>query len=69
MCGIFGGFAGPYYMGWMRELTGSYAVAIGSLCVLWLIAAGCMVWLTKPRRANVTKVNENLMNVRPEVAE
>jgi ACS family tartrate transporter-like MFS transporter len=69
MCGIFGGFAGPYYMGWMRELTGSYAVAIGSLCVLWLIAAGCMMWLTKPRRANVTKVSENLMNVRTEAAE
>ena len=40
MLGIIGGFLGPYWMGWMRELTGGYAVGLGSLCVPWLVMAG-----------------------------
>ncbi len=32
-CGIFGGFVGPYWMGWIREATGSYAWGVGSLCI------------------------------------
>jgi len=46
MCGMCGGFVGPYWMGWMRELTGGYPVGIGSLCVPALAAAGCILWLT-----------------------
>jgi ACS family tartrate transporter-like MFS transporter len=33
MLGIFGGFVGPYWMGWMREATGGYAWGVGSLVV------------------------------------
>jgi ACS family tartrate transporter-like MFS transporter len=40
MCAICGGFVGPYWMGWMREATGSYAVGIGGLCVPCLLAGG-----------------------------
>lgn len=53
MCSIFGGFVGPYWMGWMRDLTGGYAVGMGALCVPAAVAAGCMLWLTRakaPRR-------------------
>jgi MFS transporter, ACS family, tartrate transporter len=68
-CGIFGGFVGPYWMGWVRELTGGYALGIGSLCMVWLVAAGCILWLTTPRVANVTKVGEKTMNATPELAD
>jgi ACS family tartrate transporter-like MFS transporter len=33
MCGVMGGFVGPYWIGWMREATGGYAVGIGALCL------------------------------------
>jgi ACS family tartrate transporter-like MFS transporter len=45
MCAILGGFVGPYWMGWMREATGSYAVGIGALFVPCMLAAGCILWL------------------------
>jgi ACS family tartrate transporter-like MFS transporter len=48
MCGIAGGFAGPYWMGWMRESTGGYAAGIGALCVPCLLAAALMLVLMKP---------------------
>jgi ACS family tartrate transporter-like MFS transporter len=51
MFGITGGFVGPYWMGWMRELTGGYAVGIGLLCVPCAMAAGCILWLTRERSA------------------
>jgi ACS family tartrate transporter-like MFS transporter len=50
MCCIAGGFLGPYWMGWMRELTGGYAVGLGSLCVPWLMMAAGIAWVTRPRR-------------------
>jgi ACS family tartrate transporter-like MFS transporter len=51
MCGIAGGFAGPYWMGWMREATGGYALGIGALCVPGLLAAVLMMPLMRaPRR-------------------
>jgi ACS family tartrate transporter-like MFS transporter len=78
MLGIIGGFLGPYWMGWMRELTGGFAVGIGSLCVPWLVMAGSIAWVTRPRREIVTKENvtnqkvtnmdEKSMNVEPELA-
>ena len=49
MCGIVGGFAGPYWMGWVRELTGGYALGIGALCVPWMIATGCVAWVSRRR--------------------
>ncbi len=33
MFGILGGFVGPYWMGYLREATGGYAVGLGSLSV------------------------------------
>ena len=33
MGGVAGGFVGPYWVGWMRDRTGSYAGAIGWLAV------------------------------------
>jgi ACS family tartrate transporter-like MFS transporter len=69
MCGIAGGFVGPYWMGWMREVTGGYAVGIGSLCVTWLVGAGCIVWLTRARRGNVTSSDEKAVNAEPELAD
>lgn len=47
MCGIAGGFFGPYWMGWMREVTGGYAYGIGALCVPMLLAAVVMAWLMR----------------------
>lgn len=50
MMAIVGGFVGPYWMGWMRELTGGYAVGLGSLCVPWLVMAAGIAWVTRQRR-------------------
>jgi len=50
MLGIIGGFLGPYWMGWMRELTGGFAIGLGSLCVPWLVMAAGIAWVTRPRR-------------------
>jgi ACS family tartrate transporter-like MFS transporter len=69
MCGMFGGFVGPYWTGWTRELTGGYAVSIGGLCAPWLVAAACLFWLTRTSAENVTNVDEKTMNVVPELAE
>jgi ACS family tartrate transporter-like MFS transporter len=49
MCGIAGGFAGPKWMGWMREATGGYALGIGALCVPCLLAAVLMMQLMRVR--------------------
>ena len=43
MCSITGGFVGPYWMGWMREVSGGYAVGIGALCVPCLLGAVLMM--------------------------
>ncbi len=50
MLGIIGGFLGPYGMGWMREMSGGFAVGIGSLCVPWLMMAAGIAWVTRQRR-------------------
>jgi MFS transporter, ACS family, tartrate transporter len=68
MMGIVGGFLGPYWTGWMRELTGGFAIGIGSLCVPWLVMAAGIAWVTRPRAENVTSVSEKTMNVAPELA-
>ena len=49
MLGIFGGFVGPYWMGWMREATGSYAWGVGSLCGPCVLGGLAMLWLLKSR--------------------
>jgi ACS family tartrate transporter-like MFS transporter len=68
MLGIIGGFLGPYWMGWMRELTGGFAVGLGSLCMPWLVMAAGLAWVTRPRAENVASVDEKTMNVAPELA-
>jgi ACS family tartrate transporter-like MFS transporter len=55
MCGIAGGFAGPYWMGWMREATGGYALGIGALCVPCLLAAFLMMRLMRVRQGLGTR--------------
>jgi ACS family tartrate transporter-like MFS transporter len=67
--GMFGGFAGSYWMGWMRELTGGYATGIGLLCVPCVVAAACVVWVTRERVEEATNVDEMTMNAEPAVAE
>ena len=56
MCAICGGFAGPYWMGWMRELSGSYAVGIASLFVPCLFGAVGMLWLVPGFEAQQRKL-------------
>jgi ACS family tartrate transporter-like MFS transporter len=55
MCGVAGGFVGPYWTGWMRETTGSYAAGLAALCVPCWLAAVCMLRLMRhiPQRASV----------------
>jgi ACS family tartrate transporter-like MFS transporter len=47
MLAICGGFAGPYWMGWMKDLTGGYTWGLGLLFVPCLAAGGLMRWVTK----------------------
>jgi ACS family tartrate transporter-like MFS transporter len=69
MLGIIGGFLGPYGMGWMREITGGFAVGLGSLCVPWLVMAAGVAWVTRVQAGNVMSVDEKTMNVTPEMAD
>lgn len=41
MGGVAGGFAGPYWVGWMRDRTGGYAGAIGWLALPCALAVMC----------------------------
>jgi len=54
MCGIAGGFAGPYWMGWMREATGGYAAGIGAMCAPCMVAAVLMMALMQPRSVGLS---------------
>ena len=68
MMGIIGGFLGPYWMGWMRELTGGFAVGIGSLCVPWVVMAVSIAWVTR-HPEKVTNLREKMLNAAPELAD
>ena len=59
MWGIAGGFVGPYWMGWMREASGDYAVGIGALVVPCGLAMVCM-WIATRRVAAIEVVRESL---------
>ena len=69
MLGIIGGFLGPYWMGWMREVTGGYAVGLGFLCVPWLVVAASIAWVTRPHVQKVTSADEKMLNVAPELVD
>ncbi len=43
MFAIFGGFVGPYWMGWMRERAGGYGPGIAALGGVYLLAF-CFLW-------------------------
>jgi ACS family tartrate transporter-like MFS transporter len=52
--GMLGGFLGPWWMGRMRDWTGSYARGLLSLALLSLLAAGIMLQMRRrPGRAAV----------------
>jgi len=61
MLGIVGGFVGPYWTGWMRELTGGFAVGTGSRCVPWLVFAAGVAWVTRGRAKVRTEVPVELI--------
>ncbi len=44
---MFSGFVGPYWMGVMKDATGSYNAGLLGLIVPSLVAAGCMYGLTR----------------------
>jgi ACS family tartrate transporter-like MFS transporter len=48
--GILGGFIGPYWMGVMRDWTGSYALGTASLSVVCLAGAGLMLQMRAAER-------------------
>jgi ACS family tartrate transporter-like MFS transporter len=61
MCGIAGGFVGPYFTGWMREATGGYAAGLWALCIPSFLASGCMALLMRhmpPREVTATVSSE-----------
>jgi ACS family tartrate transporter-like MFS transporter len=68
MLGIVGGFLGPYWMGWMREVTGGYAVGLALLCVPWLVMAVSIAWVTRSNQ-KVTNLREKMLNAAPELAD
>jgi ACS family tartrate transporter-like MFS transporter len=47
MGGVFGGFVGPYWTGWVREATGDYGLAIGALCIPCWLGAVMMLGLMR----------------------
>jgi ACS family tartrate transporter-like MFS transporter len=47
MCGVAGGFVGPYWTGWVREATGGYGLAIGALCIPCWLGALAMLALMR----------------------
>jgi ACS family tartrate transporter-like MFS transporter len=53
---MFAGFAGPYWMGVMKDATGNYAAGLRGLALPCLLAAGTMYALTRSlaRRPVVT---------------
>jgi cyanate permease len=44
---MFAGFVGPYWMGVMKDYTGSYQVGLRGLVLPYLLAAGTMFALTR----------------------
>ena len=54
MIAIFSGFAGPYWMGLMRDATGSYQLGLRGLAIPSLGAAGIMFALTQSLRVRIS---------------
>ena len=54
--GILGGFLGPAWMGWARELTGDYRRGLLSLAMPSLVAAGLVWFLGRDRVCKVPDI-------------
>ena len=54
MIAIFSGFAGPYWMGLMRDATGSYQLGLRGLAIPSLGAAAIMFALTQSLRVRIS---------------
>jgi len=54
MIAIFGGFAGPYWMGLMKDATGNYQLGLRGLAIPCLSAAAIMFVLTQSLRVRVS---------------
>ncbi len=52
---ILGGFVGPYFMGWLKDLTGNYQRGLTFLSIPMLIDAGIMVYLGR-KALNASKL-------------
>jgi ACS family tartrate transporter-like MFS transporter len=57
--GILGGFAGPAWIGWMRDATGSFQIGLMSLAIPCVVGAAIAVFLKKP----AAKVNEKQLTL------
>ena len=53
MIGILGGFIGPYWMGFARDLTGNYQHGLLTMTAPMLIATGVMLYLRRQERLAV----------------
>lgn len=47
MLSILGGFLGPYWMGWAKDVTGDYQRGLGMLAPAMVVAAGIMLVLRR----------------------
>ena len=50
---MFSGFVGPYWMGVMKDATGSYWLGLRGLAIPALAAAGIMILLTRSLKRRV----------------
>lgn len=53
MCGISGGFVGPYWMGWIHDTAGGYAWGLRLLVLPGILAAFLMLRLLRPNERHI----------------
>jgi MFS transporter, ACS family, tartrate transporter len=57
--GIVGGFLGPVWMGWARDLTGNYQRGIMTLAIPSLMAAGVILFMRRRANERAVEVRED----------
>ena len=57
MIGILGGFIGPYWMGFARDLTGNYQRGLLTMTAPMLVAAAIMVYLSRQADSQIDAQN------------
>jgi ACS family tartrate transporter-like MFS transporter len=60
MIGILGGVIGPPFMGWARDLTGSYQSGLGVLAITMLAAAGVVFILRSLTQRKTSRISANV---------